>query len=72
MLLELFLTIFLRNLKMSLRIVTPSVIKTIVSQVESMIEMCTFIALLNCYMLMIDLHLCNDCNDLVGCSHNFI
>ena len=51
----------------------PYVIKMIVSQVESMIELCIF----KCFyriviMFMLVLHLCNDCNDLVGCSHNFI
>ena len=44
MLLELFLITLLRNLKISLKIVTPNTIRTIVSQVESMIELCTFIA----------------------------
>ena len=72
MFLELLLTTFLRNPKMSLQIVTPSTIKTIVSQVESMIELCIFITCWIVIMLMIVLNLCNDCNDLVGCSHNFI
>ena len=42
MLLELFLITFLHNLKTSLRIVTLR--RMIVSHVESMIELCTFIA----------------------------
>ena len=49
MLLELSLITFLHNLKTSLRIVTPSTMRTIVSQVESMIELCTFSSLLNCH-----------------------
>ena len=44
MLLELFLITFLHNLKISLRIVTPGTMRTIVSHVESMIELCIFIA----------------------------
>ena len=50
----------------------PYVIKTIVSQVESMIELCIFTVLLNCHYAYDCLHLCNEYNDLVGCSHNFI
>ena len=72
MLLELSLITFLRDLKKSLRIVTPSIIRTIVSQVESIIELCIFIDCRIVIMLIIVLNLCNDCNDLVGCSHNFI
>ena len=72
MLLELFLTTFLRNLVMSLRIVTPSIMRTIVSQVESIIELCIFIALLNYHGAYAYFEFFNDCNDLVGCSHNFI
>ena len=59
-------------MKISLRIVTPSIIKTIVSQDESMIELCIFIDCRIVIMLIIVFNLCNDCNDLVGCSHNFI
>ena len=72
MLLELSLTTFLQNPKMSLRIVTPNTMRTIVSQVESMIDLCTFIACWIVIMLMLVLNLCNDCNDLVGCAHNLI
>ena len=50
----------------------PYVIKMIVSQVESMIELCISTACLIVIMLMIVLNLCNDCNDLVGCSHKII
>ena len=71
MLLELSLITFLRDLKKSLRIVTPSIIRAIVSQVESMIELCIFIVCWIVIMLMIVLNLCNDCNDLVGCSSFF-
>ena len=72
MLLELSLITFLRNLKKSLRNVTPRIIRAIVSQVELMIELCIFIDCRIVIMLIIVLNLCNDCNDLVGCSHNFI
>jgi hypothetical protein len=50
----------------------PYVIKMIVSQVESMNELCIFkyfIDLSLCYACFAS---CNDCNDFVGCSHNFI
>ena len=69
MLLELFLITFLRNLKICLRIVTPNSTRTIVSQVESMIELCTIIACWTIIMLMLVLDFCNDCNDLVGRNH---
>ena len=50
----------------------PYVIKMLVSQVESMIELCISTACWIVIILMIVLNLCNDCNDLVGCSRNFI
>ena len=68
MLLESSLTTFLRHRKESLRIFALYMKKMIASQVESLCELCSFNALLNCHYAHDCLDLCNECNDLVGYS----